>query len=294
MPILQSSTGVLLLTLSAVANTAFIPPYASPRELAGNSFGIPGQNRTFDYVIVGGGLAGSVVATRLLELQNVTIALVEAGSFYEITNGNNSQVPFYSTNFIGNEPGDYQPLIDWSLKTVPQAGINDQVIHYAQGKCLGGSSGRNQMIYHRGTVGAMQRWAEQVGDDAYLWDNFLPYFKKSFEFTPPGNSSLRAANATVSIGNGYQPSAYSKTGGPVHLSFTNFALPFSSYMSAFKAIGLSKAVDFSSGILNGFQYFPWTIGLLFAHRVLVVDTADCFNRSQIHQMASAPRPRRDS
>ena len=88
--------------------------------LTGSYFGIPLKNETYDYVIVGGGTAGLVVAHRLAENPNITIAVVEAGSFYEFSNGNQSQIPFYSSKYVSGDPEDMQPLIDWELVTVPQ------------------------------------------------------------------------------------------------------------------------------------------------------------------------------
>lgn len=67
-------------------------------RLTGTTFGIPGLDAKYDYIIVGGGLAGSVVASRLTENSNSTVALIEAGSFYEMTNGNWSQIPFCKCN----------------------------------------------------------------------------------------------------------------------------------------------------------------------------------------------------
>jgi choline dehydrogenase len=67
--------------------------FYAPGRLLGNSFGNPGMNATFDYVVVGSGLAGSIVASRLaVAMPNMTVAVVEAGSFYEISNGNYSQM----------------------------------------------------------------------------------------------------------------------------------------------------------------------------------------------------------
>lgn len=83
----------------------------------------------------------------------------------------------------------------------------------------------------------------------------LPFFKKSIAFTPP-NTLKRPSNASAS----FLPSAYSPTGGPVHVSFPNYAYPFSSWGAiALKAIGIKETSDFSSGILNGSQYVPYTI-----------------------------------
>jgi len=64
---------------------------------AGNSFGIPNQNATYDYVVVGGGTAGLGVAMRLAENSSYTVAVVEAGGFYQIENGNISVVPAYNS-----------------------------------------------------------------------------------------------------------------------------------------------------------------------------------------------------
>jgi len=88
------------------------PPY-------GSSFGLPGLNATYDYVIVGGGTAGLTVASRLAENSSLSVAVIEAGTFSEISNGNNSQVPAYSLRGIGG--GEYvNPWIDWGLDTVEQ------------------------------------------------------------------------------------------------------------------------------------------------------------------------------
>ena len=86
----------------------------------GSSFGIPGSNATFDYIVVGGGNAGLTIATRLAEQQNGSVAVVEAGSFYEIGNGNHSQIPLDDEFYISKDPKDFQPLVDWGYVTSPQ------------------------------------------------------------------------------------------------------------------------------------------------------------------------------
>ena len=88
--------------------------------ILGTSFGIPGANATFDYVVVGGGTAGLTVATRLAENKSLSIAVVEAGGFYELDNGNYSVIPGEATQFTGPSPSSFQPLIDWHFATVPQ------------------------------------------------------------------------------------------------------------------------------------------------------------------------------
>ena len=138
--------------------------------------------------------------------------------------------------------------------TQPQAGANGRSIHYARGKCLGGSSARNFMVYQRGTVSSYQQWADAVGDQSYTWDGLLPYFKKSVHFTPP--SSKRADNASAA----YSASAFSRKGGPLQVSYANYAGPWSSYMEgALNEIGMPETQDFNSGSLMGAQYCSSTI-----------------------------------
>jgi choline dehydrogenase len=111
------------------------------------------------------------------------------------------------------------------------------------------------MIYQRGDRGSYQKWADAVGDDSYTFDNLMPYFKKSVKFTPP-NTSLRASNATAE----YNLEAFSPTGGPLQVTYANYAGPFSSWMElGMNAIGIPTVQDFNSGSLLGTQYCASTI-----------------------------------
>lgn len=99
----------------------FLATANDPHRLLGSSFGIPGDNASFDYVIVGGGNAGLAIAARLAEQQqNVRVAVVEAGSFYEIGNGNLSEIPAFDSAFTSKGVDDWQPLVDWGYITTPQ------------------------------------------------------------------------------------------------------------------------------------------------------------------------------
>lgn len=111
-------TSLLLSLLShTVSSVSPSTSRLASRNLLGSSFGIP-QNASYDYVVVGGGTAGLTIAARLAE--NFSVAVIEAGSFYEIDNGNLSQIPAYSTWFGGKDPKDTSPLIDWGFVTTPQ------------------------------------------------------------------------------------------------------------------------------------------------------------------------------
>jgi choline dehydrogenase len=90
------------------------------RDILGSFFGAPGTNASYDYVVVGGGTAGLTLATRLAEDPNISVAVIKAGGFYELDNGNRSVVPGYANYYTGSDPNNYQPLIDWGFSTVPQ------------------------------------------------------------------------------------------------------------------------------------------------------------------------------
>ena len=108
--------------IAAAAGTANLLTYVdgSVGNVFGTAFGAPGTNATFDYVVVGGGTAGLTIATRLASDPAVSVAVIEAGGFYEIDNGNRSTVPGYANFYTGSDPKNYQPLVDWGFTTVPQ------------------------------------------------------------------------------------------------------------------------------------------------------------------------------
>ncbi|PYH40869.1 GMC family oxidoreductase [Aspergillus saccharolyticus JOP 1030-1] len=242
-----------------VAAAAISPWYStSPAgitRLTGSSFGILGINATFDYVIVGGGTAGLTIAARLAENVNLSIAVIEAGGFYEQDNSNVSQIPAYAVEYSSASPSTIQPEVDWGIVTSSQPQLNDREIHYTQGKCLGGGSGRNYLIYHRGTIGTYQRWADMVQDDSYTFSNLLPYFQKSGQFTPP-NYEKRGSNLSVK----YDPSAFSSQGGPLQISYFNYYLPFSTYVrKAWHALGFQELAGANSGTLLGYADITATL-----------------------------------
>lgn len=90
--------------------------------LVGNNYGVIGINASYDYVVVGGGTSGLAIAARLAEIPGATVAVVEAGGFYEQDNGNGSTIPGVAgIQYLGTDPTDTQPLIDWGFVTTPQA-----------------------------------------------------------------------------------------------------------------------------------------------------------------------------
>lgn len=136
-------------------------------------------------------------------------------------------------------------------------------MHYARGKTLGGCSARNFMVYQRGTTGSYQKWADAVGDQSYAFKNFLPYFQKSVNFTPP-NMSLRFANSTPE----YDAKAAAGSGnGPLSVTFSNYAQAFGTWATqGFQQIGIPIIQGFLSGKLIGQSYGTFTINAETMHR----------------------------
>ncbi len=141
------------------------------------------QLGTFDYVIVGAGTAGCVLANRLSADPEVTVLLVEAG-------GKDDwiwiHIPVGYLYCIGN------PRTDWCYRTEPDPGLNGRSILYARGKVLGGCSSINAMLYLRGQARDYDEWARLANDPSWSWESVLPVFKRS-EDSHRGADALHGA-----------------------------------------------------------------------------------------------------
>ncbi|KAL4997488.1 hypothetical protein BDV10DRAFT_91106 [Aspergillus recurvatus] len=210
------------------------------------------QAETFDYVVVGGGTAGVTLAVRLAEASH-SVALIEAGAYYE-DSWPLAAIPSADVIPVGSDP-DAKFGADWGFVTAPQAGADGRRIHFARGKCLGGSSASNFMVYQRPTKDSMDVWADAVNDTGYTFENTLPFYKRTVDFTVPDIAS-RATNASVR----YDANSFDAAGGPLHVSYTSFVQSFSTWMKrGMAAIGLSEIDDFNNGKLAGYQYCASTI-----------------------------------
>jgi choline dehydrogenase len=107
-----------------------------------------GKAPTYDFIIIGGGTAGLTLASRLSENPAFQVAVIEAGGYYEQSDGNNSVIPGYAGYGTNADPttANSTPSIDWGFVTAPIASLDGRQIHYARGKTLGGSSARNYMM----------------------------------------------------------------------------------------------------------------------------------------------------
>ncbi|KAH8648357.1 putative glucose dehydrogenase [Tricladium varicosporioides] len=133
------------------------------------------DKQAFDFIIVGGGTSGCLIAARLATaLPQKRVLLVEAGGEID----EKDLIPGLTKPRFGSSEGN------WMYETLPQKELNGRVISYPRGRGIGGCSGNNFMAWVRGPVCDYDDWAKLVGDSWWSWDNVLPYMKKLEDFQP--------------------------------------------------------------------------------------------------------------
>ena len=182
----------------------------------------------YDYIIVGGGTSGCVLANRLTRNKNVNVLLIEAGARDDYLW---IHIPVGYLHCIGN------PRTDWLFNTEPDPGLGGRALIYPRGKVLGGSSSINGLIYMRGQQGDYDRWAVEAGDDSWRWDRILPLFKKS-EDHYLGASELHGA------------------GGEWRVEKQRLSWKIlDAFRDAAAEVGIAKVEDFNTGDNAGSSYF---------------------------------------
>ncbi|KAK0186615.1 aryl-alcohol-oxidase from pleurotus Eryingii [Armillaria mellea] len=135
------------------------------------------QNLDFDFIVIGGGTAGNVVANRLTENPSFSVLVLEAGPSPEGLL--NHTVPFFSIFLRDQSP------FDWNYTTVPQIGFNGRALQYPRGRILGGCSSMNRLAYVRGSSEDYDRYANVTGDRGWSWNEIQPYIRKNERWTSP-------------------------------------------------------------------------------------------------------------
>ncbi len=128
---------------------------------------------TYDYIIIGAGTAGCVLANRLTQDLSKSVLLIEAGAKDDYLW---IHIPVGYLYCIDN------PRTDWRFRTEADVGLNGRSLIYPRGKVLGGCSSINGMIYMRGQQADYERWAEVTGDDRWRWDRVLPLFRRTEDY----------------------------------------------------------------------------------------------------------------
>ena len=180
----------------------------------------------FDYVIVGGGSAGCVLASRLTENPNISVCLLEYGG-----DGKDLAVRV-PAGLILMVPGKPLKLNNWCFHTTPQTHLNNRRGFQPRGQCLGGSSAINAMVYTRGSKLDYERWVEQ-GCTGWGFDDVLPYFIKA-ENNIHGSDDLHGDSGPLHVSDLLSPREISKA-----------------FVEAAVANGLDHNTDFNSEKQDG-------------------------------------------
>jgi choline dehydrogenase len=141
----------------------------------------------YDYIVVGAGSAGCVLANRLTETEQQDVLLVEAGE------PDDREAIHQPPRFLEL----YGSAVDWDYHTVEQSGLNGRQLYHPRGKTLGGSSSINGMVYIRGHPRDYDGWAE-AGNEGWSYDDLLPYFRRSEDFKP-GDGEYHGEDGPLSV-----------------------------------------------------------------------------------------------
>ncbi len=176
---------------------------------------------SFEYVVVGGGSGGCVVAARLRE-SGAHVLLLEAGGPDDHTD---IPIPGFWWRLQGS-------TADWAYETEPQAHLDGRRVSWPRGKTLGGSSSINAMIYVRGHPADYDGWAA-AGNQGWSYDDVLPYFRRAEDFEDGANS-------------------YHGAGGPLHVENRRYTHEITDAITAgFRELGFPANDDFNGPTMEG-------------------------------------------
>jgi choline dehydrogenase-like flavoprotein len=186
---------------------------------------------TYDYIVVGAGSAGSIVAARLSEDERLRVLVLEAGAW--------DRNPWIHVP-LGVGKTIVNPAVNWCYRTQPQAELMNREIYMARGKVIGGSHAINGLLHVRGQREDYDGWAS-AGAEGWGWADVLPFFRKS-EDHYLGDSELHSTGGPVTVSRPEEPSVLCEA-----------------FIQAAVNYGLERNEDFSSGQQDGAGRYDLTV-----------------------------------
>ncbi|XP_014208597.1 glucose dehydrogenase [FAD, quinone]-like [Copidosoma floridanum] len=212
---------------------ANLPPYENELEDT-----TPENNSEYDFIVVGAGSAGAVVASRLSEVKNITVLLIEAGT---------KEYPLMDIPALARllQRSDQ---INWRYESESSdkycKGSTDSKCYFPRGRVMGGSSILNFMVATRGNKNNYDEWAASSGDESWSYENMLKYFKKLEDYQVRGVDFDRKVH---------------NKGGPVHITSAPYTtLLADTFVKAGEESGYSE-VDYNGDSQIGYSYFQNTV-----------------------------------
>lgn len=248
---LSAVAATALLASTASAMPALEPEYQELIKRATTQDANAAADKAFDFIVVGGGVAGLTVASRLTEWTNVTVLVLEAGGTGDENSDIQERVEVPGKSYIKSLTGTNY---DWKYKTVQQTKSGNQVKGWPRGKILGGSGAVNGLFWCRGDKEEYDAWGSlnPGTNETWNWNEVNKYIMKAENFKEPPAEMVNQMSLK------YDAGAHG-SGGPIPVGYSQYIYPVTSnWIPAWTELGF-QAMDLAAGSTRGVMLTPSTL-----------------------------------
>ncbi|EKC99710.1 hypothetical protein A1Q2_06020 [Trichosporon asahii var. asahii CBS 8904] len=248
---LSAAAATALLAPAAQAMAAYEPEFQQLVSRATTQDAMAAADKAFDFIVVGGGLAGLTVASRLTEWNNVTVLVLEAGGTGDESQNIQDRVDMPGKSYINSLTGTEY---DWKYKTVQQPKSGNQQKSWPRGKILGGSGAVNGLFWCRGDKDEYDAWASlnPGTNETWDWNEVNKYIMKAENFMEPPTDMVNQMSLK------YDAGAHG-SGGPISVGYSQYIYPVTSnWIPSWTELGFD-AKDLAGGSTRGVMLTPSTL-----------------------------------